>query len=202
MNDQRSHCPAPRGLLKFVRPPAVVRQRLPLEKFRIVRNRLVDKQQRYLTFQVVALVIVPLVFRCSYSITDENHRRIHIRRLHLALVAGYKIVQIFQRHRLPACGHESECGSRQRFHAHHWHALKVGPCVGSRFQSVAFELRGNVVRSRVASLLSRAAPLERVARQVLHMLANLFRIDPGRRFFPRGTADRNLGEAGKREQRG
>ena len=36
MNDQRCDRAAPCRLLKFVRPPAVVRERFALEKFRIV----------------------------------------------------------------------------------------------------------------------------------------------------------------------
>jgi hypothetical protein len=34
------------------------------------------------------------------------------------------------------------------------------------------------------------------------MRANLFRIDPRRRLFPRGISGRNLAEAGKHEQYG
>ncbi len=96
VNDQRRQCPAPRRLLELVGPPAVVGQRFALEKIGIIRGGFVHEEQRHLTVEVDALVIVPVILRSFDSVAHKHDGRIDVRYFCLALVAGYKIGQIFR----------------------------------------------------------------------------------------------------------
>ena len=137
MNDERGNGAAPGGFLKFIGPPAVVGERLALEKLRIVRDGLADEQQRDFTLQVVALVVVPLIFRRRNAKADKHDRGIDVGGFGLPLVGGDVIVKDLQIERCTGAGDQGECGAWKGFHADHRDLLEVSAVVARRREAIA-----------------------------------------------------------------
>ncbi len=174
MDDQSGCRSAPRRLLKLVCPPAVIRQRLALEKIAIIRAGLVHEEQRHFPVKVDVLVIVPVVLGRLDSIAHKHDGRIDVRHLRLALVVGYEIDQVLGLEGFSAGLRELEGGFRKRLHAHHRHGLEKSSVVPRRLQPIRRKLFPDVIRRRVAAALPRPAPFQFITRKIFHMRANFF----------------------------
>ena len=177
VNDERSDGAAARSFFKLVGPAAVVGERLALEEFRVVGDGLIHEEQRDLAFQVVALVIVPLKFGSGDAVADKNNGSIDVGGFGLELVGGDVIVELFQVQWGAIRKRQGKCGSGKCLHADHGHILEVGAVFASRVKAVALELRRDVVGGEISAFLASAAAFEFVAGQILHMGANLFRVN-------------------------
>ncbi len=177
MNNQRRNRAMPRRLFEFVRPPPVIRQCLPFEKFLVRRLRLIHKQQRDLPFQIHALIVVPPILRRRNAKSHKHNRRINFRFFFLRLVVRHNFILILQRNLRPIRWRNRKSTLRARFHSNHRHFLKKRSFVSRGLQSEPFKLFCNPLRRRVATFLSRPAPFKLISRQFLHILANLLRLN-------------------------
>ncbi len=185
MNNQRGDGSAPRCLLELVRPAPVIRQRFALKEFRIVGFRFADKQQGHLAFQVISFIVVPLLFRRVDAVAHKHNGCINIRQCRLRFVVGHVIIEVLQYDGRTSRWNDLERRGWKSFHPHHWHILKKSSIVSGGFQSKTLELRGDVIRRSVASLLAGAAPFQFIAGEILHRFSNSSRLDLRRLRFLR-----------------
>src|SRR5580700_4965678 len=110
VNDECGNGAAASGLFKLVGPAAVICESFAFEKFGIVGGGFGDKEKSDFALEIVAFVVVPLIFGSSDTKTDEDDGSVDVDGFGLALVVGDVIVVGLERHGRTVCRDEREGG--------------------------------------------------------------------------------------------
>ena len=110
VDENHSHCAFARRFFVFVGPAPVVGEGFALEKFRIVRRRLVHQHEQHFAAHVDAFVVVPVIFRRFNAIADIDNVRIDIGLRLLGLIVGDILIKRLQIHRRALLGHQRKLG--------------------------------------------------------------------------------------------
>src|ERR1700693_253576 len=145
VNDQRGDRTAASGFFKLVGPAAVIGEGFAFEEFGIVGGGFGDKEKSDFAFEVVAFVVVPLIFGSGDAKTDEDDGSVDVGGFGLALVVGDVVVVGLERYGPADCGNQRESGVGESFDADHRNGLEVRAIFAGGLESVALELIGDVV---------------------------------------------------------
>src|SRR5580692_7954805 len=104
VNDECGNGAAASGLFKLVGPAAVIGESFTFKKLGIVGGGFGDKEKSDFAFEVVAFVVVPLIFRSGDAKTDEDNGSVDVCGFSLAFIVGDVIVVGLERYGRAACG--------------------------------------------------------------------------------------------------
>jgi hypothetical protein len=163
MDDERTHSAHARGLLKLVRPAAVVGERPAGEELRIIRRRVADDAEDDLAFDVHTGVVIPAILWRGDAVADEDDRRIQRADRRERLVGGRIVVAELQQQRCATGWQQLEVRLRRyRLHADEVDLLQIGAVIATGLQSHERELRCNVLGCKLAAAQTGIAALEEV----------------------------------------
>ena len=176
VDDEDGPRAAPQPFLVFVDPAAIVSERGAIEEFRIVGSGFVGEEHQHLAGHVHAFEIVPVPFRRRDAVADEDRVRVEGRAVALAHVDAHQVVEQLEIDLL-AAGRRGDLRLGLRGDAHQRHLLEVGAILARRFGAGRRQLPRDVFRGQVAAPGSHAAAFQQVARKILHVFANMLRVD-------------------------
>ena len=154
------------GFLEFVRPAAIISQRLAGKAVRIKSSglRVVDHHDDDLVFDIDALEIVPALFRRRDAVADEHQRRIEGVRGNGVARGPDPVRAERQRHGLATGQRLQAALGRQRLHAGDLHALAVTVAAHGA-QTGHLRLGFQIRHRQVGAPLARAPAFQQIVGQ-------------------------------------